>query len=300
MPPLAYASLSTSWSIRGRFVPWWQVKHCTFTGGLPRSSSALRYFSFRSRVISIIARAVFFSGLSSSAKSSPWLPSFRAAWQALHRTPSARANCPIVARSSSCEMSLGSTFRFVNFSCACAVAPWNVASTPPASKQAARTPYGVTCDERFIDPPVVPKRSRPRRWPSVRARWREAHVERRPHAIAGGRGGIGVGPPCFRRHPGRRGHGQRQHPRQLRERGVGAGTDAAAKPHRLHLLRDPGPADLEMNVREPPGPLARGGARVGVGAPRRSASNGRSRPAGRRGSPRREPGSSPAARAAFP
>src|ERR1044072_3807413 len=283
MPPLAYASLSTSWSIRGRFVPWWQVKHCTFTGGLPRSSSALRYFSLRSRVISIIPRAVFFSGLSSSAKSSPWLPSFRAAWQALHRTPSARANCPIVARSSSCEMSLGSTFRFVNFSCACAVAPWNVASTPPASKQAARTPYGVTCDEGFIDPPVVPKRSRPRRWPSVRARWREAHVERRPHAIAGGRGGvgggtpglrrhpgrpdrwpavrarwreahverrphaiaggrggIGVGPPCFRRHPGRRGHGQRQHPRQLRERGVGAGTDAAAKPHRLHLLRDTG------------------------------------------------------------
>src|ERR1044072_6942857 len=239
MPPLAYASLSTSWSIRGRFVPWWQVKHCTFTGGLPRSSSALRYFSLRSRVISIIARAVFFSGLSSSAKSSPWLPSFRAAWQALHRTPSARANCPIVARRSSCEMSLGSTFRFVNFSCACAVAPWNVASTPPASKQAARTPYGVTCDERFIGPPVVPQRSR---------RCREADVERRPHAIAGGRGGIGVGPPCFRRHPGRRGHGQRQHPRQLRERGVGAGTDAAAKPYRLDLLRDPGPA-------APPAPL---------------------------------------------
>src|SRR5689334_12584720 len=171
-------------------MPWWQVTHCTWMGGFEWSSSVEMNFSLILCVICIITRAVFFSSFSSLGKSRPCPPAF-CAWQAPQRTPSARVKPPMIARSSSWEMSLGSTFRFWNFSASCAAALWNPATRPPARTRAASKPYGVIQFVRFIHPPLGCEGARSAPLEQVlqlsgRQRDREAAERPVPSELAGG------------------------------------------------------------------------------------------------------------------
>ena len=66
--------------------------------------------------IFIICRAIFFSGLSSLAKSGRWtVLSFEGAWQNPHFTPSDSLKLSITLSRSSMLISFGSTFRFLKW-----------------------------------------------------------------------------------------------------------------------------------------------------------------------------------------